>query len=65
LHGLFISNGADWNAPAAVNLRGAVVVRGDFLNNGGGQLTYDPAALEPLRNMGSFVRVPGSWRDFQ
>ncbi len=48
-------------------LRGAVVAAGNFdIASGAPTLRYDPSVLKPLNIFtGSFVRVPGSWRDFQ
>ena len=50
-------------------LAGALVAEGNLTLGGGGvgitAVTYDRARLDLLhRTNGSFVRIPGSWRDF-
>jgi hypothetical protein len=47
-------------------LRGAVVATGNLSIAGAPAISYDPSLLQALKlSTGSFVRVPGSWRDFQ
>lgn len=54
----------EWAGPTGP-WRGAVLVEGAAAGSGAFDLQHDPAALQPLRlRQGSFVRVPGSWRDF-
>jgi hypothetical protein len=45
-------------------IQGAIVAAGDVNITGAPTLTYNPAILKPSLFTGSFVRVPGSWRDF-
>ncbi len=48
------------------DIRGALVTRGNITAGGAdARIVYDRALLDRLRlTSGSFVRVPGSWRDF-
>lgn len=67
LHGVVYANGVTWNAagsaPAA--LRGALVSETSYSGDAPVTLSYDPRVFDTLRQVaGSFVRVPGSWRDF-
>jgi hypothetical protein len=63
--GLLYSH-ADIAINAAASVRGAVIAAGDITITGAPTIVYDPAVLKLLNlNTGSFVRVPGSWRDFQ
>ena len=51
---------------AGGRINGAVVSEGNVSGNGVATITYDPDVLRRVRQgIGSFVRVPGSWRDFQ
>jgi hypothetical protein len=46
-------------------IRGALVSASTVQGNGVGKVVYDGSALNVLRlTSGTFVRVPGSWRDF-
>jgi hypothetical protein len=69
--GLLYSQAAAWNGgPRDVRLLGAAIAEGNFVasgfgGNGSEWLQYRADILSRLRlNTGSFVRVPGSWRDF-
>ncbi len=69
--GLLYSQAADWDngGPGDAKVRGAAVAEGNFSGRdiGGGDywVQYDSTVLRWLRlSTGSFVRVPGSWRDF-
>jgi PilX N-terminal len=69
--GLLYSQAADWDngGPGDAKVRGAAVAEGNFIGRdiGGGDywVQYDSTILRWLRlGTGSFVRVPGSWRDF-
>ena len=56
-----------WNdAPAGTAiLRGAAIAEGAYSGNGAPEFVYDAAVLSRLQHdSGSYVRVPGSWRDF-
>jgi hypothetical protein len=64
LHGLLYGNGIGWSAPSAV-VRGALISEGPAAGDGSLDLLLDAAVLDALRTrQGSFVRLPGSWRDF-
>jgi hypothetical protein len=64
LHGAVYAAEIGWNAPAGA-LRGALISEGGAAGAGALDLVHDAAALDLLRTRhGSFVRVPGSWRDF-
>lgn len=64
LHGVLYGNGIGWSAPAAV-VRGALISEGAAAGDSSLDLARDAAVLEALRTrQGSFVRLPGSWRDF-
>jgi hypothetical protein len=67
LHGVVYTVGNRWVNTGALTLTGALIGEGDldFSGNGTNTISYDPSVLKRLRNThGSFVRVPGSWRDF-
>jgi hypothetical protein len=68
IHGLVFvrpATGRPWTIPRQGLVRGAVVVDGDISGSAGGfAIDYDGALLRTLRSQGgSFVVVPGSWRD--
>lgn len=64
LHGVLYAGEIGWTAPSGA-VRGALLSEGGAAGVGALDLAYDPAVLELLRTrQGSFVRVPGSWRDF-
>jgi hypothetical protein len=70
--GLLYSKAADWDngGPSSAEVLGAAVAEGNFVGRdiGGGApwVQYNEAILRRLQlSTGSFVRVPGSWRDFQ
>lgn len=57
-----------WSVDTSGGVQGAVVAEGDLTFTGAAAttVTYDAAVLRTLRvSYGSFVRVPGSWQDFQ
>lgn len=55
-----------WTTSGTGRINGAVVVDGDVVGTGNTTVVYDSAILQRVRyGSGSFVRVPGSWRDFQ
>ncbi|MBK9362616.1 MAG: pilus assembly PilX N-terminal domain-containing protein [Rubrivivax sp.] len=70
VYGLIYTQAAPWTtagAGAGVNptVRGAVVAEGNVDGNSAATLVYDATVLNRLRlKTGSFVVVPGSWRDF-
>jgi hypothetical protein len=67
LNGVVYTSGNAWGNTGALTLNGALFGETDLALAGGGRSTvvYDPDVLKHLRrSSGSFVRVPGSWRDF-
>lgn len=64
LHGVIHAAGFGWAAPSAT-IRGALISKGAAEGDASLDLARDAAVLEALRTRhGSFVRLPGSWRDF-
>jgi hypothetical protein len=58
----------DWNVSGSGQITGAVVTDGGLTSTvtAGPTVVYDPDVLRLVRfNVGTFVRVPGSWRDFR
>lgn len=67
IRGVLYATSAHWEdtPPAGAQLRGALLAESDYRGGGTPALQYDPQAMSVLqRAAGSFVRVPGSWRDF-
>ena len=67
LHGVVYVVGNRLANSDGLTLSGALIAEGNLRLSGGGTSTivYDESALGLLnRTSGSFVRVPGSWRDF-
>jgi PilX N-terminal len=66
VYGAIYSRAANWDRGAGTTqVRGAVVAEGRFSGAGSQQIDYDPDLLKTLRSRnGSFVRVPGGWKDF-
>lgn len=68
LYGLLYGRGGTWSGAAGNQIRGALVSEGDFTHGADGagfDVIYDPDVLQRLRwRTGSFVRVPGGWRDY-
>jgi hypothetical protein len=64
VHGLVYAGRIDWSgAPGLV--RGAVVSESDALIANASDFVRDAAVLDTTQaQLGSFARVPGSWRDF-
>ena len=67
LHGLVYAADIRWDdshGPQA-QVRGALISAADYRGNGAPDLHHDAAVLRTLqRQAGSYVRLPGSWRDF-
>lgn len=64
LHGVVHAASLSWVAPAAT-VRGALLSEGAATGDASLDLARDAAVLEALQTrQGSFVRLPGSWRDF-
>lgn len=67
IYGLIYGDQATWDQVGAGNgsINGAMIVRGNYCANANAQYNYNPTALENLNaDSGSFIRVPGSWKDF-
>lgn len=67
LYGVVYSTGMTWDntGGGGALIRGAAISEGNYTGNGTPDYYYDPNVLNRLRNtLTSFVRVPGSWRDF-
>jgi len=65
IHGLVYVRSADWPTAGTGTVRGAVIAEGNVSGAGTPRIVYDRALLDFLRlTTGSFVRVPGGWRDF-
>ena len=67
LHGVVLATSLEWNdtTPGRAFVRGAVVA-GSYRGDGAVDLSRDAAVLARLAaGNGSFVRVNGSWKDFQ
>lgn len=67
IHGVVYAASIVWKdaLPGSALVRGALISEADYSGNGAPDLFYDAAILHTLqRNSGSFVRLPGSWRDF-
>ena len=67
IHGVVLTLAANWDTSGTANaqVNGALIALGNVSGNGTPAISYDAAVLARLRGqLGSFVRVPGSWRDF-
>ncbi len=66
VHGMIYGRAANWDRGAGTTeVRGALVAEGNFGGSGSQRIVYDPALLAELRTRsGTFVRVPGGWKDF-
>ncbi len=68
IHGVLYGRSLRWDDAdaASAGVQGAVIVETDYTGNAAPDLVYDAAVLARLQHAsGSFVRLPGSWRDFQ
>jgi hypothetical protein len=66
VNGLIYVRNPAWSTSGVTVVNGAVVAEGNVFFAGSQTVNYDPAVLTRLqRNQGSFVRIPGGWRDFQ
>jgi Tfp pilus assembly protein PilX len=66
IHGLVFvrAPAGGWSLPDAGRVVGAVVVDGDVVGSGGLAIEYDGNVLKAVRSRtGSFIPVPGAWRD--
>lgn len=67
LFGVFYSTAITWDntGGGSALVQGAVISEGNYSGNGTPDYYYDPRIFGKLtRELGSFVRLPGSWRDF-
>lgn len=65
--GVLYSTAITWDntGGGSALLQGAAISEGNYTGNGTPDYFYDPRVLGKLRyDQASFVRVPGSWRDF-
>ncbi|MET0348274.1 MAG: hypothetical protein ABW067_00685, partial [Rhizobacter sp.] len=66
IHGVVWARSSRWHSPGVAEVIGAVVAESDLRGSGTASIRHDPAILQALRQRtGTFVRVPGSWRDFE
>lgn len=68
LHGVVYAASIVWKdaPPGSALVRGALISEGDYRGNGAPDVFYDATVLRTLQyDSGSFVRLPGSWRDFR
>lgn len=64
--GLVYSQAANWALSGQGKIVGAAIGESAISGAPTGKITYDPAVLDRLRiSTGSFVKVPGSWKDFE
>lgn len=65
VYGLVYSRSTTWTTSGTGNITGAMVAEGDIAGNGAFTVNYARDVLNRLRvASGSFVMVPGSWRDY-
>ena len=65
VYGLVYSQAADWTALGTGQIRGAAIAEGAFTGATAADIIFDGDVVNRVhRTTGSFVRVPGSWRDF-
>lgn len=65
VYGLVYSQNGTWVSSGAGSIFGAAIAQGDFGGTASTDIVYDSAVLTRLRTItGSFVQVPGTWRDF-
>jgi PilX N-terminal len=66
VYGLVYVRAAAWATSGTAVFEGAVVTEGSLHFADNQTITYNPAVLTRVqRSLGSFVRIPGGWRDFQ
>jgi hypothetical protein len=66
LHGLLYVQNPTWTSSGLGTVRGAVVAEGDIVGTDTPTFIYDSSVLTRLRRThGSFVLVPGSWKDYR
>jgi len=66
VHGVVWARSPRWDTPGTADITGAVIAEGDLSGSGTTRVRHDPPTLQALHHRtGTFVRVPGSWRDFE
>ena len=68
VHGVIYAASIVWKdaLPGSALVRGALISEAGYGGDGAPDVFYDAAVLHTLRHdSGSFVRLPGSWKDFQ
>lgn len=66
VHGLIYTTSPRWHAPAGAEVIGAVVAEGALNGAGITHIRHDAQLLQILHERtGTFLRVPGSWKDFE
>ncbi len=67
VHGLLYSQAATWvTAGTNGTLHGAAIGEGNIAGNAAIEIKFDKAMLDLLHyRTGSFVIVPGTWKDFR
>ncbi|WP_418319331.1 hypothetical protein [Piscinibacter sakaiensis] len=67
LHGIVWARNMRWDGVSVDGgglLHGAALLSGNYSGNAGADLVYDPSLMPRLKQQsGTWVRVPGSWRD--
>ncbi len=63
LHGLAWAGAIGWR-DGGTTVHGALVSETDLAGDGAATFVRDPAVLARLRGTGSWVKLPGGWRDF-
>lgn len=65
-YGLIYTQAATWTTSGTAQILGGAVAEGNVAGTTTATFAYDPAILTTLRvRNGSFVVVPGSWKDFR
>ncbi len=64
--GVVIARSVAWTHAGGgiARLRGALLAQEDVALSGGAQVMFDADVLQRLTRLGTFVRVPGAWHDF-
>lgn len=65
VHGLVYASGIAWTGSASgAQVHGALVSESGYAGDAAVALSRDAAVLAALRRTGTYVKLPGSWRDF-
>jgi Tfp pilus assembly protein PilX len=66
IFGVVYTRTPTWTLQGAGQITGAAIAEGGVTGSGTTSFVFDPTVLQLVRwNSGSFVRMPGSWKDFQ